>query len=116
MALGPASGGSVRLAKATDELILGEGIETVLSAMQVANKPGWACLSTSGLMAVKLPPLPIARNVLIAADHDEPGLKAAKECAQRLTAEGRSVRIAKPPEPGMDFNDMLQKGDLRDVA
>ena len=116
MMLGPASGGAVRLAKAADELILGEGVETVLSAMQVSGLPGWACLSTGGLMAVKLPPLPIARNALIAADNDEPGLKAADECARRLASEGRSVRIAKPPEPGTDFNDILRQGGLSNVA
>ena len=32
---------------------------------------------------------------------------AASEAAQRFFSEGRNVRIAIPPVPGTDFNDVL---------
>ena len=103
--LGPCSGGAVRLALAGDELVLAEGIETALSVLQANGKPTWATLSTSGLKAVILPPE--VKTVIIAADGDEPGLKAAEEAASRFYREGRKVRIARPPR-GWDFNDVLQ--------
>ena len=45
-----AAGGAVRLAPAAEKLMVGEGIETVLAAMQATGMPGWAALSTSGLV------------------------------------------------------------------
>ncbi len=46
--------------------------------------------------------------MVIAADGDEPGEEAAQAAAQRFIAEGRTVKIARPPQ-GMDFNDLLLK-------
>jgi putative DNA primase/helicase len=45
--------------------------------------------------------------VIVLADGDEPGEAAAQDCARRWQREGRSVRIARPPN-GMDFNDLLK--------
>ena len=104
MALGPCAGGAARLAAAGSELVLAEGVETALSVLQATEKPAWATLGTSGLKAVRLPP--DVKTVIIAADSDEPGEKAAQEAARRLSAEGRVVRIARPPL-GLDFNDLL---------
>ena len=105
MMLGPCAGGAVRLAQAGEELVLAEGIETSLSILQATGKPTWACLSTSGLKSVILPPE--VKTVIIAADGDKPGEKAAQEAARRFYTEGRTVKIARPPA-GMDFNDLLQ--------
>lgn len=106
MMLGPCRGGAVRLAPPGDVLMVGEGIETCLAAMQATGKPAWAALSTSGLRWLDLPRA-IAK-VIVLADGDEPGEAAAQDCARRLQQEGRSVRIARPPN-GMDFNDMLMR-------
>jgi hypothetical protein len=53
------------------------GIETALSVLQATGKPVWACLGTSGLKAVILPPE--VKTVVIAADADEAGEKAAQD-------------------------------------
>ena len=103
--LGPCSGAAVRLAPAGDELVLAEGIETALSILQATGTPTWACLSTSGLKTVLLPPE--VKTVTIAADGDSAGEKAAEEAASRLYREGRKVKIARPPD-GFDFNDILR--------
>jgi phage/plasmid primase-like uncharacterized protein len=105
--LGCIAGGAVRLAAAAETLMIGEGIETALAAMQAMGQPAWAALSTSGMVALALPP--IVRVVVILADHDRNGAgeRAARTAAQRWLAEGRRVRIAMPPEPGTDFADML---------
>jgi hypothetical protein len=105
--LGPVGGGAVRLAPPGELLMVAEGIETGLAAMQACKLPVWAALSTSGLKALVLPPL--VRTVIILADHDASGTgeRAARRAARRWLAEGRRVRLAMPPEPGSDFNDVL---------
>ena len=105
MMIGRCGGGAVRLAPAGPELVLSEGIETGLSVQQATNKPVWATLSTSGLHSIILPPE--VKTVIIAADADEKGEEAAQKAAKRFLAEGRTVKIARPPK-GMDFNDLLQ--------
>ena len=104
MMLGPCCGGAVRLAEPGDLLMIGEGIETCLAAMQETGYPAWAALSTSGMRALDLPKS--VHEVIVLADGDEPGEAAAQNCALRWKSEGRRVRIARPPK-GMDFNDML---------
>ena len=108
MMMGRCGGGAVRLAPAGPELVLSEGIETGLSVQQATGLPVWATLSTSGLGSVILPP--DTSTVTIAADGDEPGERAAQAAARRFIAEGRKVKIARPPQ-GMDFNDLLLKPD-----
>jgi putative DNA primase/helicase len=104
MMLGPCRGGAVRLAAPGDVLMVGEGIETCLSAMLATGHPAWAALSTSGLRTLDLPNEVCA--VIVLADGDDPGEAAARDCAWRWKREGRRVRIARPRQ-GMDFNDML---------
>jgi putative DNA primase/helicase len=109
MMLGPCRGGAVRLAQSGDVLMIGEGIETCLAAMQATGNPAWAALSTSGLRSLDLPR--DVRDVIVLADGDEPGEAAAQDAARRWKREGRRVRIARPPM-GMDFNDLLKARTL----
>jgi putative DNA primase/helicase len=104
MMLGPCRGGAVRLAPLGSVLMVGEGIETCIAAMQATAHPAWAALSTSGLRTLDLPK--DIRDVIVLADGDDAGEAAARDCAWRWKREGRRVRIARPPQ-GMDFNDML---------
>ena len=104
MMLGPCRGGAVRLREPGEVLMIGEGIETCLAAMQATGHPAWAALSTSGLRALDLPGG--FRDVIVLADGDDPGEAASRDCALRWMREGRRVRIARPPR-GMDFNDVL---------
>jgi putative DNA primase/helicase len=104
MMLGPCRGGAVRLADASDVLMVGEGIETCLAAMQATGRPAWAALSTSGMRTLNLPKG--VGNIIVLADADDGGEAAALDCATRWKREGRRVRIARPPK-GLDFNDML---------
>jgi putative DNA primase/helicase len=104
MMLGPCRGGAVRLATPCDVLMIGEGIETCLAAMQATGYPAWAALSTSGLRALDLPSE--VRDVIVLADGDDPGEAAARDVALRWKRKGRRVRIARPPR-GADFNDLL---------
>lgn len=106
-ALGPIKGGAVRLAVAGEALVFCEGIETGLSVLQATGLSVWAALGTSNLINIELPD--VAREIIIAADGDKAGERAAKKAAQRFVREGRHVRIARP-ERGKDFNDYLRSG------
>ena len=104
MMLGPCGGGAVRLSEPGKVLMVGEGIETCLAAMQVTGNPAWAAISTSGLRSLNLPRE--VRDVIVLADGDDAGEAAAQHCARRWKSERRKVRIARPLW-GLDFNDML---------
>lgn len=111
MSLGPIRGGAVRLGPAAKKIVIGEGIETVLSVMQATGLPGWAALSTSGLRTLILPM--VVEEVVILADADEPGEQAAQNAACRWVQGGRHVRIARPKGGAKDFNDSLLCRELR---
>ncbi len=104
--VGPIFGGAIRLDAAAAEMVVGEGIETSASAGRLLGLPAWAAIAAGNLaQALQLPAL--VRSVVIAADADGPGRKAAQDAAARWRAEGRRVRIATPDTPGADFNDVL---------
>jgi putative DNA primase/helicase len=106
--LGLARGGAVWLAPAAETLMVAEGIENGAAAMQSSGMPAWAALSTSGMIGLILPA--VIRTVVILADNDIDGAgeRAARTAAQRWLIEGRRVRLAMPPVPGTDFNDVIQ--------
>lgn len=104
MMLGPCGGGIVRLGGEGRVLLIGEGIETCLSAMQATGHRTCAALSTSGLRKLALPD--DERDIVVLADGDAAGEAAAMNAARRWAREGRRVRVARPPA-GMDFNDLL---------
>jgi len=77
MMLGPAGGCAVHLAAAADCVAVAEGIETALSVMQATGTATWAALSASGIQLLELPALPVAAEVVIAADADRAGTTSA---------------------------------------
>jgi putative DNA primase/helicase len=114
---GPVSGGAVRFGapRAGEWLAVAEGIETTLSVAVACSMPAWAALSAGGIKKLVLPPE--ATLVLICADHDSSGTgeRDARNAAARWLAEGRRVRIALPPQPGTDFNDVLTETNINKV-
>jgi putative DNA primase/helicase len=105
MMLGPCRGGVIRLTEGDHFVMIGEGIETCLAAMQSTGYPAWAAMSASGFNALDLPPQLV--DIIILADADAAGEVAARTAASRWAKQGRRVRIARPPQ-GCDFNDLLQ--------
>ena len=106
-ALGRVHGHAVRLTMPSDDsptLLVGEGIETVLSLLAaVPALPAAAALS-AGSLAAFAPPPGTAR-LLIAADRDPAGLRAAATLEARALAQGIAATVL-TPEHG-DFNDDL---------
>ena len=114
--LGPIGGAVVRLCqpRAGEPLVLGEGIETSLSAGLLTGLPAWAALSAGNMARVPLPDH--VRAVWIASDHDAAGQRAAWQAADAFMAQGRAVRVLAPDAPGEDFNDIVQRRAARGVA
>ncbi|HBS35377.1 MAG TPA: DNA primase [Parvularcula sp.] len=103
-ALGRIAGNAVRFGDPGEIMMVGEGVETVLSLRAILPAmPIAAALSAQNLGAVRLPPS--LRRLYIAADRDEAGLGAAERLRKRAIAEGVDAVILLP---GLnDFNDDL---------
>lgn len=100
-------GGCIRLWPdecVTYGLALAEGIETALAASH-AYTPTWATIDCAGMSAFSV--LSGIESLLIFADHDDAGIRAARDCAQRWAAAGSDVRIAIPEEDGADIADLV---------
>ena len=92
------------------EFIVGEGIESTLSALRIFNaSAGCAALSELGVRRLILPPA--VRRVRIFADNDElgQGLTAAREAWRRWRAEGREVAVSIADQVGQDANDVWMR-------
>src|SRR3990167_4876843 len=79
MMLGSIKRGAVRLSPLGTKLILTEGIETALSCLYATNIATWSCLSASGLVDVVVPPPESTQDIIICADGDAAGEKAAQQ-------------------------------------
>jgi hypothetical protein len=109
--LGRAAGGAVRLARAAETLIIGEGIESCLAVMQEEMQeeaiPAWAAGSAGGIARLILPT--IVRDVLVAVDRDANGTgeRKARAAGMRWVGEGRRVRLIIPHVIGTDAADLI---------
>lgn len=106
-------GAAVRLARAAEAMLVGEGVVTTLSAMQRFRLPGWALMAAHNLAAWTPPPG--VRQVLIAADRGEVGQDAADRLHRRLLRMGVDGVVVWPAAPFGDWNEVeveaaLQRG------
>ncbi len=97
--IGKLMGGVVRLAEPKSELVVGEGVETMLSATQALGLPGWAALTADNLSQF-CPPKSV-KKLVIAIDNDAAGYAACERLKRRLTI---AVEIAPPPHGADDWN------------
>ena len=96
------------------ELLIGEGIETTLSALILGfGSPAWSVIDAGGI--TKFPALPGIKRLTIAVDNDVTGTgqKAAAETKARWEAAGLRVRTVMAPTPGHDLNDVLRAREGR---
>ena len=99
--------GAVRLAPATDVLGLAEGVETALSAAQIFRVPVWATIGAGRMPTIAIPPS--VRTLIVFADNDEPGTKAAEATIESIRL-GLTAEVRRPPAGFKDFNSMLTGG------
>jgi DNA polymerase len=105
--------GAVKLWPVGAQLVVGEGIETVLAAATrirhrgAALQPAWSMVSSHALG--RLPVIPGVERLVILVDHDEAGLTASGTCMDRWIRAGRGVIRLKPKRAGADFNDLVKE-------
>jgi len=99
-------------ANGSDQLVVGEGIETTLAAATRMSyrgaplTPAWSAVAKGGLG--QLPVLPGITRLVLLADNDAngEGQQAAAHCRQVWSAAGRTVAALVPKQVGWDFNDV----------
>lgn len=105
---GPVKGGIIRLgATEGDTLLIGEGVETVLSGCELTGLPGWSALAAENMNAIAVPAG--YAEIVVLADNDAPGLKAGRALAERIARAGKVARLAVPPTEGADWNDEIRR-------
>jgi hypothetical protein len=106
--LGSNKGGGVHL---TDDiqsgatLLVGEGVESVASAMQASGLPGVAVLGIGGLANFEFSPDVV--EIVVLGENDDASRKAIDKAAPALVEKGIRVRVAQPPQGYGDFNDII---------
>jgi putative DNA primase/helicase len=97
-------------------LVIGEGVESCLSAARAGLTPVWATIG-AGNMA-RFPVLPGLEGLTILVDHDRPnpktgkrvGIEAARAVIQRYAEAGldpeRDIKAILPPTEGDDACDL----------
>lgn len=108
--IGKLMGGVVRLHDAQDELAIGEGVETMLSAAHIFRVPAWAALTADNLSRLAI--ATSIQRLIIAADNDEPGLRAAEAFRARV-GTATVVAIKPAPHGHSDWNDWARLTALR---
>ena len=105
-ALGRVFGHAVRFGAPSDDaaLVVGEGIETVLSLVAAVPEIRAAAALSAGSLGAFAPPPGVARLV-IARDNDEDGALAAERLARRCARARVAATVIVPV--GNDFNDDL---------
>jgi DNA polymerase len=114
--------GMVKLWPAGSQLVVGEGLETVLAAATripyagAPLTPAWAVLSSAKLKV--LPVIPGVERLVLLIDNDsnQEGQTAAAQVAARWRAAGRTVVPLMPETVNTDFNDLVLKEDASVLA
>jgi DNA polymerase len=95
------------------QLVIGEGIETVLAAATRISyrgaplTPAWSAVAKGGLG--RLPVLPRIERLVLLVDHDEngEGQRAAEQCRRIWKSANRITVPLIPKQRGWDFNDVV---------
>ena len=103
-ALGRIFGHAVRFGRPNTTLLVGEGIETVLSVVTAVPEVKAAAALSAGSLGAFAPPLGLTRLV-IARDNDDEGERAAIRLARRCARAGVAATVVVPE--GGDFNEDL---------
>jgi len=124
MPWGNLEGAAIRLFKIEgDTLVVGEGVETMLSVHSMTGLPTWSCVTAWGLETLQIPTN--VQTIIIAADYDisGKGQQSAEKLAARIRNEGKIAIIMSPqdfynkakPEhkKGVDWDDAYREDKER---
>ncbi len=112
---GPMGGGAIILHQPVPDapLIIGEGIESSLSAGRMIGAPAWAGIAAGNLARVTPPAEP--SEIILAADPDPVGQREAWAAADRWRGLGHRVQVATPDNADDDFNDLMRRRMAREA-
>lgn len=102
VSLGLLGTAAIRLAPATEELGLAEGIEDALSATEWFGTPTWALGGVERLAFVAIPEK--VRRVIVYADRGRAAERLLEKARDHLGADGREL-VSRVPEHHEDWND-----------
>ena len=102
VSLGPLGRAAIRLAPATVELGLAEGVEDAQSAMEWFGTPTWALGGVERLALVDIPEK--VRRVVVYADRGFAAERLLEKARTHLTGNGREL-VSRVPERHADWND-----------
>lgn len=102
VSLGLLGTAAIRLAPATDELGLAEGIEDALSATAWFGTPTWALAGVERLAFVAIPEK--VRRVIVYGDRGRAAERLLEKAREHLTANGREL-VSRVPEHHDDWNE-----------
>lgn len=102
VSLGLLGTAAIRLAPATDELGLAEGIEDALSATAWFGTPTWALAGVERLAFVAIPEK--VRRIIVYADRGEAAERLLEKAREHLTGNGREL-VPQVPKLHKDWND-----------
>ena len=105
--LGPAAGTAIMLTPAAGTVVVGEGIESALSAKQLGYGPGIWAMGSAGAMG-RLPVLDGVQRLVLLEERDTTSANAVSDCGHRWTRAGRAVSVVLPAV-GKDLNDSLRR-------
>jgi uncharacterized protein (DUF927 family) len=115
--LGSSKGGVVQLTPSIEgkPLLIGEGPETVATAIEATGWPGWASLGTAGLGSFTWSG---EGEIILLAENDDNGAnqRALAKVCPILVEKGFKVRVASPPTGTKDFNDVVRSGGRSALA
>jgi len=100
-------------ANGSEQLVVGEGIETVLAAATripyrgASLTPAWSTVNSGGMG--RLPALPNIKQLILLVDNDEnyEGQQAAERCQRIWKSADRTTVPLIPKQKGWDFNDVV---------
>jgi putative DNA primase/helicase len=103
------NGGAVRLHEPTEELGIGEGVETCLAASELFQVPVWSAVTANGVETFAPPAGLLRLHVFADNDANARGQLAAYKLAHRLSRTGLVVEVHIPPEVDTDWNEVLTR-------
>lgn len=113
VSLGLLGTAAIRLAPATDELGLAEGIEDALSASQWFGTPTWALGGVERLAFVAIPEK--VRRIIVYGDRGAAAERLLKKAREHLTGNGREL-VSRVPEQHDDWNDAWRARQIDGLA
>ena len=112
--LGVVHRAAIKFDPISEQLAVGEGVETCMAARELGYRPTWALGSTGNISF--FPILDGVSTLLILGERGDASAEAIKVCGTRWRKAGRRVRVVMPDPEFSDLNDVLIAEKRRERA